>query len=240
MSSIQSDAERKFYHRLLTLTTDDIKEMKYNDTVGTVTRGADRVEDLSTLLKEFFREMRNNLLSLSKEDKTLLLDEYLQYASPFKEQWIKDKNKYASRPPGFHWMRESKDIDLLFIGKVVDKLDALKSKIKPPKDQNDKAVDPLSFIDPDFIDLFLRSEAKATDGTAKFTTAIRCAAFVELLYDRKYLVPVKNLRQQTMIRFAKCRYHIDIKNALAASKNPARQDNKTRAINGKPPLNKSF
>ncbi len=113
--------------------------------------------------------------------------------------------------------------------------------IKPlPSIESLPLIDPLTFIDPYFLQLFINAEKKANLNTGAFKTAIRCAAFCELLYEKKYIINVKDRRQKTMINFAKGRYGIDITNSLAASKKADRENHKYKTVAKNPPLIKCF
>ena len=107
-------------------------------------------------------------------------------------------------------------------------------------DDNLNGIDPLRLIDPDFKSLFLEAEKKATDNTLKFKTAIRCAAFCELLFDVKKYILYTDTRQKTMVSFAKGRYDIHILKALATSKKADREKNKNKTVKKMPPLNRCF
>lgn len=94
------------------------------------------------------------------------------------------------------------------------------------------------FIDPLMHDPFIKAEKKALGNIGKFNN-IRCAAFCELLYSKKYIINTKT-RQKTMSAFAQSRYGIDISKALATSKKFRRDSHKTKKIKGQNPLKNCF
>lgn len=110
---------------------------------------------------------------------------------------------------------------------------------KNKKPSTSSIKDPLNFIDPDLINVFMESEKLALGATGKFNSKIRCAAFCELLYDKKYILQTKT-RIKTMVSFAKQKYNIDIEGSLAASKKTDRNNHKIRSVNKMPGLKNCF
>ena len=105
--------------------------------------------------------------------------------------------------------------------------------------KNENLIDDESLLDPDLKLLFFAAEKKALGESGKFDTDIRCAAFCEIAYDKKYISHTKT-RQKTMISFAKIRYGRNIRIGLSKSKSQSRISHKTRKVNSQPPLNKCF
>ena len=102
-----------------------------------------------------------------------------------------------------------------------------------------KKVDPLSYINPSIVSLFLSAEKKALGVNDTFPNKIRCAAFCEILYDRKYIIQSKQ-NQKQMRDFALARYHLNISNALLSVKQDARNKHKNFTVDGMPPLKNFF
>lgn len=102
-------------------------------------------------------------------------------------------------------------------------------------------VDPMTFIDPLIRNQFLEAEKKALMAANTFSSAIRCAAWCELLYSKKYIKNT-NTRQRTMNDFSKTKYGIDIMRALAATreKKAARENHKNNKVNDQIPLKNCF
>ncbi len=98
---------------------------------------------------------------------------------------------------------------------------------------------PIEFIDPLMVKFFLDAEKKALEGVDKFQSEVRCAAFCELLYERKYITNTMT-RQKTMSDFAKSRYGISISKALYSSKTNNRAKHKTQKVQGLIPLKNCF
>jgi len=99
--------------------------------------------------------------------------------------------------------------------------------------------DALELIDPVMINLFLDAEKKALAGAVKFQSKTRCAAFCELLYERKYITNTST-RQKTMSDFAKSRFGISISKALYSNKTKFRTNHKMQKVNGLIPLKNCF
>ena len=102
-----------------------------------------------------------------------------------------------------------------------------------------RMVDPLALIDPDMKSLFSEVEKKARGETGKFSSRIRCAAFCELLYIKKYIL-ASTQKRVTLNQFSKSRYGIDISNALETSKNKHRENHVNRTVKGEIPLKNCF
>lgn len=68
---------------------------------------------------------------------------------------------------------------------------------------------------------------------------IRCAAFCEMLWDKKYFVEKKK-RIKTCNDFAKSRYGMDIEISLSSGKEISRHRHKSNTVNKKPPLKNLF
>jgi len=100
-------------------------------------------------------------------------------------------------------------------------------------------IDPLTFINPSILSLFLIAEKKALSIEGKFPNKIRCAAFCEMLYERRYIKQSKQ-NQKQMRDFALARYQLDISKALLTVKQEARDKHKNFSVDGMPPLKNSF
>lgn len=124
-------------------------------------------------------------------------------------------------------------------GKMLEMNNKIKDDLFAKNEKIVKEFDPLSLIDPTMQKLFKLAENKATSDTQTFTTLIRCAAFCELLYEKKYLMNT-NSRIKTMTTFAKGKYALDISKALATSKNTERNEHKTKVKNNFSPLKNCF
>lgn len=111
--------------------------------------------------------------------------------------------------------------------------------LKNMQSANSTIIDPFVFINPDVKNLFIEAEKIALGGTGKFSSEIRCAAFCELLYSKKYIVNTKK-RRVTINQFSRSRYGIDLKNALETSKNNIRETHKNRTVKGEAPLKACF
>ena len=107
--------------------------------------------------------------------------------------------------------------------------------------QNENKIDSLTFIEPFFLTLFIDAEKKALGDLSTFKSKIRCAAFCEILYERKYITNSDN-RVITMSSFAKTRYNLNIKVSLAAARNKKedRNNHKNRTVNKMPALKNCF
>jgi len=99
--------------------------------------------------------------------------------------------------------------------------------------------DPLSFIDPLFLQLFLQAEKKALNGKNQFFSKIRCAAFCELLWEKRYFSESKN-RILSCNNFSKNRYGTDISNSLQKTKEDERNKHKNYSVGKMPPLKNCF
>ncbi len=100
-------------------------------------------------------------------------------------------------------------------------------------------LDPLTFINPSILSLFLSAEKKVLEPDGKFPNKIRCAAFCEMLYKRKYIIQSKQ-NQKQMRDFALVRYQLNISNALLSVKHEARDKHKNFTVDGMPPLKNFF
>jgi len=99
--------------------------------------------------------------------------------------------------------------------------------------------DTLNLIDPTFKELFLNAELKVLGEIKSFKSAIRCAAFCEMLLTKKIIRPTKTSRI-TLALFAKQRYNVDIKNSLTSAKKPARENHKNNKVNNLRSLKSCF
>jgi len=100
------------------------------------------------------------------------------------------------------------------------------------------AINPLSFLREDIVTLFYSKEKKALGNKANFS-AIRCAAFCELLYAKKYFKPTK-LKIKTLTDFAMSKYGLDIKNSLSSSKKGDRKNHQEKIVSNDTPLRNCF
>jgi hypothetical protein len=98
-----------------------------------------------------------------------------------------------------------------------------------------KIINWVELIEPAMLPLIENAEKKANHKSS----AIRCAAFCELLFEKKYIKPTKT-RVKTLTTFAASRYGINISNALQKTKQAARNEHKNLRKSGFEPLNKSF
>ena len=117
--------------------------------------------------------------------------------------------------------------------------DLMKSKSAIPGTENLKNVDALTFINSSIISLFYIAEEKALGIDGKFPNKIRCAAFCELLYEKRYIIQSKQ-NQKQMRDFALARYQLNISNALLSVKQEARNKHKNFTVDGMPPLKNYF
>ena len=90
-------------------------------------------------------------------------------------------------------------------------------------------------INIELLQLIERAEVKAKPDLSN----IRCAAFCEVLYEKKYIKQTRT-RVKTMTQFAISRYGRDISKSLLASKKKERKNYKTHPIAGQLPINKCF
>lgn len=146
----------------------------------------------------------------------------------------------------FIWLINRGDFDTELPNRSIyyefDKYQRTKIKDGPVKyfdDEETKPNDSLIFIDPDVIGSFLNAEKKALGKDGKFKTEIRCAAFCEILYSKKYIMHTTT-RQKTINDFAKIRYSIVVLKALHASKKANREKHKTNTVSGLNPLKNCF
>lgn len=108
------------------------------------------------------------------------------------------------------------------------------------KGEESVKIDSLSYIDPFLVESFKKAEKMALGSNEKFGTAIRCAAFCELLYKNKYLIQAKN-NIDVMDNFARSRYKIpSIKNQFSTSNNGERKNHQTKIVKGLPRLDRCF
>lgn len=103
-----------------------------------------------------------------------------------------------------------------------------------------------SYIDPLVINSFLDTEKRATNNTLTFPSAIRCAAFCEMIYHgqkklgKPYLIQTKT-PSKTMAAFAFSRYQIKIMTSLGGGeKKDNRRKHQTQKTNSLPPLKNFF
>ncbi len=98
-----------------------------------------------------------------------------------------------------------------------------------------KIINWTELINPLMANLIDAAEIKANPKLS----AIRCAAFCEVLYKKGY---IKNTttRIKTMTQFAASRYKKDISKSLLTSKKEIRDSYKTHTIAGQLPINKCF
>lgn len=100
------------------------------------------------------------------------------------------------------------------------------------------SVNPLSFLREEITSLFFSIEKKALGNKPNFS-AIRCAAFCELLYAKKYFKTTK-LKIKTLTSFAMSKYDLDIKNSLSSSKKVDRKNHQEKIVSNDIPLRKCF
>lgn len=93
----------------------------------------------------------------------------------------------------------------------------------------------IDLIEPLMLPLIENAEKKANHKSS----AIRCAAFCELLFEKKYIKPT-NTRVKTLTTFAASRYGLNISNALKKSKEDDRNEHKNFSKSGFEPLKKCF
>jgi hypothetical protein len=90
-------------------------------------------------------------------------------------------------------------------------------------------------INIEFLQLIERAEGKAKPNLSN----IRCAAFCEVLYEKKYIKQTRT-RVKTMTQFAISRYGLDIGKSLLASKKKVRKNYKTHPIAGQKSIESCF
>jgi hypothetical protein len=197
-------------------------------------------------LKEYFEGIKNfervkgkTLLDYVKDKKEAGVKEceaFLKSMDKYADgqQWLKpnDNDEFAGF---FMWlyntgdnleMEVDRDLYLAFHDYHHKKIEAKKTE---------KKIDPLTFINPEIHSFFINAEKKALGEIGKFNSVVRCAAFCELLYEKKYITNTKT-RRVTMNAFSNSRYGINILNALAATKKAARDKHKTKKVKGLIPL----
>ena len=135
-------------------------------------------------------------------------------------------------------LKHSKEVQKYDAGVSLNK-DLMKTKPEIQESENLKKVDALTFINPSIISLFYIAEEKALGIGGKFPNKIRCAAFCEILYERKYITQSKQ-NQKQMRDFALARYQLNISNALLSVKQEARNKHKNFTVDGMPPLKNFF
>ena len=121
------------------------------------------------------------------------------------------------------------------------KLHSIKEGIQESNKSNKieaSTSDPLSFLRDEFVSLFSSKEKIALGNKANFS-AIRCAAFCELLYEKKYFKPTKQ-KIKTLIAFAMSKYGLDIKNSLSSSKKTDRKNHQEKIVSNDTPLRNCF
>jgi hypothetical protein len=131
-------------------------------------------------------------------------------------------------------------LDNITNGQGIEKREEESGFLKVHPDIKISNVDPLDLIDPYLLPLFLEAEKKATSPNLKFPSLNRCAAWCELLYQKKYLINVNNENRKTMGKFAKARYGLNIDKALESSKKNERNEHKTIKKGKLPPLKNAF
>jgi hypothetical protein len=103
-------------------------------------------------------------------------------------------------------------------------------------------VDPMTFINPAYVEEFLNAENQATANTGKFKGKIRCAAFCEILYNLGYITKgegqAKNHSTIRMNEFSNSRYKLDIKTSM--TKKGKREPYRNNPIGGHRPLKNCF
>jgi hypothetical protein len=100
------------------------------------------------------------------------------------------------------------------------------------------AIKPISYLREEIVSLFYSKEKKALGNKDNFS-AIRCAAFCELLYEKKYFNPTKQ-KIKTLTAFAMSKYGLDIKNSLSSSKKTDRKNHQEKIVGNDTPLRNCF
>ena len=111
------------------------------------------------------------------------------------------------------------------------------------KEKPSKYINALDVVDPVFKDRFLDIEDKIISQQGGFVTAARCAAFCEVLYEKKIIENVNpKKRRMLLIGFALDRYKTKIDNALKTDsrKTMQRNNHKINKIRGLTCLNDFF
>jgi hypothetical protein len=108
------------------------------------------------------------------------------------------------------------------------------------EDENNKWCELLK--NEELIPLLKEAEQKAFGNTGKTINKLRCAAFVEYLYDTKrYIKKAKpESRRKTMNEFSLSRYKIDISNALASKEKNDREKHQRNSVNGQTAIKNCF
>lgn len=195
------------------------------------------IDHLPNYFYSFQEELLNELTSLPniKPFEIDITDNFLPLIDKYKNWYKAHKNeteKYGPHNP-YKLMFEDMGCTKREINKYF--------KEGPEKKYDDinEKIDPLSFIDPLLTELFKAAEAKALGSPGKFNTQIRCAAFCELLWNRKYISNTKT-RRKTITEFAKTRYGLNVEKSLASSKKEKREEHINKIVGGMQPLKKCF
>ncbi len=233
MGNIYDELQPIMEYRLFFKLPDGVKQMGvyWHDKDGNPTKDPKR---LAEKVPAMFHQSRQ---ASTDEDFELIYQRELKKIDGAKDgkafqKWIKKR------------VCEMRDFELTLkadVGKrsleEQDLTDSFLDWMERKKTQN--FIDPLTFIEPDILDFFIKAEKKALGEAGKFETDIRCAAFCELLYFRTYIMHTKT-RQATMNEFSKGRYGINIKKALATTKKQDREKHKNYSVGGRIPLKNCF
>lgn len=117
-----------------------------------------------------------------------------------------------------------------FITKLIAEIIEVKSQAKKIK-----VVNWSDLIETTMLQLIESAELKAKPKLS----AIRCAAFCEVLYKKGYIKKTST-RIKTMTQFAASRYGMNISKSLLSSKKDTRASYKTHTKAGQLPINKCF
>lgn len=201
---------------------------------------------MANILDNFYNERKYSINIIQSAS----IQDYSK-AIKIKDQALKNISAFITKFKSTVWLNDKTYIleelkilkkDILLLKNIL-KLEVTKevpkTNVKPIPEI--KFIDPLSYVDPPFLQAFLRTEKLALGETGKFPNPTRCAAFCEILYEKKYLKQTKT-RLITMNNFSKSKYAIDIKIALGAdkAKKALREKHKTHSIKGMLPLNRFF
>jgi hypothetical protein len=192
-----------------------------------------KYERTCLVLNESINEIMEDLGHHKDWQPVTLDDEVLNEDDPF---WYAILNKkIVDRLNTKESSLEFKECNKFFVFKLFSIKEYIEES-KKTKNINTPTVDPLSFLRKEFISLFLSSEKKALGKKPNFS-AMRCAAFCELLYEKKYFNSTK-LKIKTLSAFALARYGLDIKNSLATSKKADRKNHQEKTVSNDIPLKK--
>lgn len=230
--------------KMLVKLNGDLIKLNTDDKIWLI----DRYLENAKQFKEDQIKVRDRDLELDRAQKIYRQSsEYtsdLQYAND-KRLYLETKDhKYKKQK--LRWMTPddyTAELNIEVLNPLIENLESLRNSLIPyakPTSQIGAVYDDWkNYVNPLFVDLLCQVEEKVLNSKPTFDSTIRCAAFCELLYEKKYLINQKIKNRQTMASFATLRYRLNIADALKTSKKPARENHKIRKVSNLSPL-KSF